>query len=76
MIIHAKTGLRILPVDLVLLRSYNHSICWEFGFHFCQASLIKLSSSFTLKLISAFNALYEKTRLFGPGCNSSVNDNL
>ena len=31
--------------------------CCAFGFLFCQASLTKLSSSFTLKLISAFNAL-------------------
>ncbi len=31
--------------------------CCAFGFLFCQASLTKLSSSLTLKLISAFNAL-------------------
>lgn len=28
MIIPAKTGRSILPVDLVLLRSYYHSMCW------------------------------------------------
>jgi hypothetical protein len=42
----AETKPRLLPM-----------CCYAVGFLFCQASLTKLSSSFTLKLISAFNAL-------------------
>jgi hypothetical protein len=37
--------------------AYCQMCCNVVGFLFCQASLTKLSSSFTLKLISAFNAL-------------------
>jgi hypothetical protein len=57
LILRNQKRMKTLWATILLMREAITQAEWTIRLLFCQVSLIKLSSSFTLKLISAFNAL-------------------